>query len=73
MWIGGYTLELYCDNEKGVHAYNEFPHAFLHEFGSECRSTARKNGWILHLDGTATCPKCSGKQPLNHKKRIPKT
>lgn len=28
----------------------------------DCRKSARSAGWILHQDGTASCPLCSGKK-----------
>jgi len=61
MIIGGYTLDLYCDQENENHEYNEFPQKYYHEQGSVCRARARKAGWVLHKDGTATCPKCNPK------------
>ncbi len=65
--VGGYTLDLYCDNSNiikgkitdGIHQYNEFPHIYFSELGSECRSEARKEGWILKRNGNAICPKCN--------------
>ncbi len=66
MWAGCYTLDLYCENydpkNRGVHDWNEFPHQFTNELGSVCRAKARKEGWIIKKDGTAICPKCSGKK-----------
>lgn len=61
MIVGGYTLDLYCDNEqahgvKGV--YNEY----VHEFGATCRAMARKDGWKLTPEGKAYCPLCGGKK-----------
>lgn len=47
-----------CD---GVHGWFEFPHQYTGEYGAECRSRARKAGWIIKNDGTAICPRCSGK------------
>ena len=69
--IGCYTLHLYCDNDRrddlrapdGVHVWNEFPHEYTDEYGSKCRSEARRDGWILGKRGAALCPKCSGKAP----------
>lgn len=64
MIVGCYTLDLYCDNAKpqdGIHEWNEFPHQFFDEFGSTCRSNARKAGWLLS-EKRALCPKCSGKK-----------
>jgi hypothetical protein len=75
-WAGCYSLDLYCDNAKpplpgqatdGVHAWDEFPHQFTDELGSVCRAEARKAGWIIRMDGSCICPKCSGKKQLNGK------
>lgn len=71
MIVGGYKLDLYCDNEidepydekpydKWGHHFQEFPHTFTDEYGSKCRSEARKKGWLIRR-GKALCPKCSGK------------
>ena len=72
MIVGCYTLDLYCDRfsvspgevtDEHGHWYNEFPHQFTAELGSECRAKAKQRGWKLNLkDGTALCPKCSGKR-----------
>lgn len=59
-YAGCYSLELYCDHLNDDHVYNEFPHTYTNEFGSACRSIARSEGWIIHRNNTATCPKCSG-------------
>lgn len=65
MWVGCYGLDLYCENEDSTkHSWNEFPHQFTDELGSVCRDKARKLGWIIRKDGTAICPKCSGKKDL---------
>lgn len=65
MIVGCYTLDLYCDRQgkhpDGIHAFEEFPHQYTHEFGSVCRARARRAGWLLGRDGSALCPKCSGK------------
>ncbi len=75
MWAGMYGLDLYCDNANGAkdsldsalidehgHRYNEFPHQYTHELGSVCRAMARLAGWVVRKDGSAICPKCSGKR-----------
>lgn len=63
MIVGGYDLQLYCDRESPAHGYKEFPHQFSSEFGHRARRNARRAGWKLNLrDGTAICPKCSGKK-----------
>jgi hypothetical protein len=83
MWMGCYTLDLYCEcvgatrdfkqDSTGLHdalghAWGEFPHQYTGESGAECRARARKAGWIIKLDGTAICPKCSNKvNPYNAK------
>ena len=61
MITSGYTLDLYCDHENDDHEYGEFPHTFFNESRTWCWKEARKTGWILHRDWTATCPKCSKK------------
>jgi hypothetical protein len=73
MWFGTYCLDLYCDNSgpardgatmenyDGIHAFQEFPKQYTGEHGSACRAQARKDGWIIRGDGSAICPKCSGK------------
>lgn len=65
MWAGAYSLDLYCENDAlndGIHTYSEFPHQYVEELGSTCRAKARRDGWIVNSDGTAICPKCSGKK-----------
>lgn len=61
----GYTIHLYCRNAdcpvyRGDgpqdEAFGEGPHAY-----HEARTMARKKGWILHKDNSATCPTCQGK------------
>lgn len=64
MIVGGYTLDLYCDRESKAHEYKEFPHEYTAELGSVTRRNARRDGWVLNMkEGTAICPKCSGKGP----------
>jgi len=53
-----YSLDLYCDHEFDEHKFNEFPHCFLGETYGQCSSAARRQGWLVHRNGTATCPKC---------------
>lgn len=62
MIAGCYTLDLYCDKDNKNHSYNEFPHTYIAEKGSDCRRAARKDGWILTRDNEAICPKCSKKR-----------
>lgn len=63
MYVGCYSLNLYCDRENDQHKYREFPHTYTAEFGSECRKMARLDGWIVHLHGECICPKCSKTVP----------
>jgi hypothetical protein len=56
---GGYALDLYCDHIAPWHEHNGFPHTFHSETGSNARKQARRTGWKLHDDGTATCPRCA--------------
>ena len=57
---GGYCLHLYCKYENPAHRFDEFPWEIAQvETGAEARRGARAFGWVLHRDGTATCPKCA--------------
>lgn len=66
MIVGCYALDLYCENYDpralGLHEYDEFPHTYTDEYGSRCRTDARKDGWLLRRDGTALCPKCNKRE-----------
>lgn len=56
---GVYTLDLYCDHESDEHRFREFPQGIVeYQTGAQARAAARRAGWKLHKDGTATCPKC---------------
>ncbi len=84
MWVGCYTLDLYCDNyinnpsvteytngyvsDKLGHRMGEFPHQYTHELGAKCRSRARRDGWVFARDGTTICPTCSKKLKLKEQK-----
>ena len=59
MYVGCYSLDLYCDQDNPAHAYKEFPKTYTSELGTKARSTAKKDGWIFHRDSTMTCPKCN--------------
>jgi hypothetical protein len=61
MIVGGYTLDLYCDDPDHVPVHGE-SHQFFTEEGSQARRKARKAGWMLNLrDGVARCPACAKK------------
>ena len=57
-FAGCYSLHLYCKYLNSRHEFDEFPHEYTAEHGGECRKKARADGWIIHRDGLATCPKC---------------
>lgn len=57
----GYTIDLYCKYKNPDHVWDEFPHTYFHEKGSVARSRAKRAGWIIHKDRSATCPKCANK------------
>ena len=66
----GYTIDLYCRNENNGCACPEYlgnePQDMVATEGPHCyyeaRKEARRRGWTLHKDGTATCPYCNGKK-----------
>ncbi len=67
MIVGGYTLDLYCDNEKpypdGIHPFKYFPQEFVGETRQECAKEARQVGWKLNFNKrTAICPICNNKK-----------
>lgn len=56
---GSYEFHAYCAWENPEHAYDEFPHVpEATQTRGEAMSDLRRRGWVLHRDGTATCPKC---------------
>ena len=59
--VGCYDLHCYCKWDNPAHYFNEFPHKFGTdcETGGQARNAARRAGWVLHHDGTGTCPKCA--------------
>jgi len=59
---GAYDLHLYCKYENPDHRFREFPWEITeYETYGAAASAARKSGWILHREGTATCPKCAAR------------
>jgi len=64
VYSGGYLLHIYCDQEGcyGLASICNSERGFL-EIGdqptkSKSMRVARKIGWKIHKDGTATCPYC---------------
>lgn len=57
---GQYVLDLYCKYENPDHTFEGFPVT-----PSNCQTRgqalrkARAAGWLIHRDGTATCPRCA--------------
>lgn len=73
MIIGGYTVHLYCDNEKAKHrlrqldgAYHmsvagvEFDYEFAGRNEAQCLRQAKNTGWRISRDKIVICPVCSG-------------
>lgn len=67
MIVGGYTLDLYCDDpshDKNLPwEYENKPDTY---YGPSRRSTvkhAKINGWVFR-SGKAYCPKCSNPTPV---------
>lgn len=70
MIVGGYSLDLYCENLDGDTCKNPRPkdglthpaEYYSQTFG-ECARMAREDGWRLNRKkGTAICPWCTGKR-----------
>ena len=57
-------LVLYCDHkDHPKDDYRSVHGEYQEEYGSICRTMARRDGWILHRDFTATCPLCNKRKP----------
>lgn len=54
----GYNADFYCKYNNRAHTDGEFPAHFEGESWGDTISKARKLGWVVHRDHTATCPKC---------------
>lgn len=55
-WAGCYTLDLYC----------KYDHGWKNPFGqytgrthSICAAQAKRDGWVIDEEGTASCPSCA--------------
>lgn len=70
MIVGGYAMDLYCENAGETlagtiydaygHRYDAFPRKFHGETALECRQQAYTRGWILRIaKGEAYCPMCA--------------
>lgn len=68
-FVGGYTLDLYCDGRN--HGWMSGKHPSFHgETFSECVRKARADGWMIDKKrqgkevGYAICPECRAKQKV---------
>lgn len=65
MKIGGYRLDLYCDNHQEdlrAHPYGSMPLQYVGESRRECIAKAKSDGWTLS-DKQDLCPVCSKQNP----------
>jgi hypothetical protein len=57
MLVGGYSIEVYCDQKL-----ERWDHQWRGEGYGQTRAQALKDllsqGWKIHRDNTATCPQC---------------
>lgn len=70
MKVGGYTLDLYCDNlpddkrwSDKQHKGTEFPMQYYGQNEWKCLRLARRDGW--KIGKRDLCPRCSGKNPID--------
>lgn len=81
MIVGGYTLDLYCDDPKhhgftldsGRHlvylsdgATIDLIDSFVGRTDRECRKQARETGWIFKRDREVVCPFCAKRKEPSH-------
>lgn len=67
MIIGGYVLDLYCENDDDRNKHKPYDKIAAAQFcghsRTACVKKAQATGWIINLTKrTAICPKCSGKK-----------
>ena len=60
-YAAGYTLDLYCDQNLKPWEHNYEVSIYAQTF-SQCAKEARRRGWKIHKDDTATCPHCNKKK-----------
>lgn len=53
-----YKADFFCKYQNRAHEEGEFPVHLEGESWGDTISKARKLGWVVHRDHTATCPKC---------------
>lgn len=72
MIVGGYTMDLYCDNDveqpwytkghskPGDYGTETYPDTYYAQTRAQCIKMARKAGWTFRRDGTLDkCPTCN--------------
>lgn len=65
-YASGYTVDLYCDQDLST--WLHWPsQTFCGESLRECLQQARRSGWKIHKDRTATCGMCM-KRPKEQRK-----
>ena len=67
MMVGGYTLDLYCDNRRdsyvedmALHPHQRFPDQYVGNSLGECKRLARQEGWLISAK-RQLCPECRRK------------
>lgn len=61
-------MDLYCDQDECNMSHGGAytgcgPAQYTANTGGRARRDARCDGWVLHRDGTATCPSCNAPAP----------
>ena len=57
---GTYDLDLYCKYDNPDHGAYEFPWIIVdYPTYGQAKRHAQQQGWVIHRDMTATCPKCA--------------
>lgn len=67
MIAGGYTIDLYCDNEPckwqtEEPLRNDYCASIYGTDERDCKRQARRKWWRLTRDDKAICPYCTGKR-----------
>lgn len=65
MQLRKYVMAMECDANKSPNCWFGAKSKFWGKSWSEVDQKARAEGWVLHHDGRATCPKCNNHQQLS--------
>lgn len=58
--VEGWAMDLYCRYTVGVgHDIDTHGVSIGGNDRADARRQAKNMGWVLHRDGTATCPRCA--------------